>query len=233
MVRDSWNAAIRDARGEFVAFLEPACNWPPERLEIQMAKFTAEPFLDWCYCCAASPPADTLRHLMLGNFIAAGSVVVRRSALSELCGFDESEEISGSEDWDLWLRLAGSFAVGVVREDRPSVLPQKDISIEKLCQSRRAVIERAVARDPHLKDLRSAALAEICIAAGIAYIGADRRKEARDCFAEALTHNPLRSDAYVNWMFTYDLSSLAAVLPAFRQTVPPQTDRAFETTRRR
>ena len=47
--------------------------------------------------------------LLCRNFITTDAVIVRRDALVKIGGFDES--IRGTEDWDLWLRLAGRFPV--------------------------------------------------------------------------------------------------------------------------
>lgn len=44
--------------------------------------------------------------LLRRNFITTDAAIIRRDALLKLGGFDET--ISGTEDWDLWLRLAGS-----------------------------------------------------------------------------------------------------------------------------
>lgn len=43
--------------------------------------------------------------LLCRNFITTDAAIIRRDVLLKLGGFDET--ISGTEDWDLWLRLAG------------------------------------------------------------------------------------------------------------------------------
>lgn len=47
--------------------------------------------------------------LLRRNFITTDAAIIRRDALLKLGGFDET--ITGTEDWDLWLRLAGSSPV--------------------------------------------------------------------------------------------------------------------------
>jgi glycosyltransferase involved in cell wall biosynthesis len=46
-----------------------------------------------------------LQKLMLGNYIDA-CAVIRKEVINELGGYDEKMPIMGSEDWDLWLRIA-------------------------------------------------------------------------------------------------------------------------------
>jgi glycosyltransferase involved in cell wall biosynthesis len=42
------NAGIAEAHGEFIAFLDSDDLWKPEKLALQMARFTARPDLDFC-----------------------------------------------------------------------------------------------------------------------------------------------------------------------------------------
>jgi glycosyltransferase involved in cell wall biosynthesis len=52
---------------------------------------------------------DLLWELLIRNFIPAGSVVFRRSCLSKVGLLDES--IPGTDDWDLWIRIAEVFPI--------------------------------------------------------------------------------------------------------------------------
>lgn len=47
--------------------------------------------------------------LLCRNFITVNAVIIRREALREVGGFDEA--IRGTEDWDLWLRLALRYPI--------------------------------------------------------------------------------------------------------------------------
>jgi hypothetical protein len=155
---------------------------------------------------------NILRRLLLKNFIPPGSVLLRRGVFEVLGGFDESGTYVSNEEWELWIRVAADHAVALVNE--PLVLlPHPATATEPADGQRqlsmKRVVESAVARhQDRLKDLRSESLAEICISAGNAHLKANQRDEARLHFAEALTHSPLRPDAYLSWVSSF-LSSEA------------------------
>jgi len=47
----------------------------------------------------------------MGNFMATGSVMVRRRLLDLVGDFDEDRDLSGSEDWELWTRCLAESPV--------------------------------------------------------------------------------------------------------------------------
>jgi glycosyltransferase involved in cell wall biosynthesis len=55
--------------------------------------------------------------LLYSNFICTpGCVLMRRSALNEVGGWDTSKNMKANEDWDLWLRLAEKKSFALVTE---------------------------------------------------------------------------------------------------------------------
>lgn len=50
------------------------------------------------------PILNILNELLKGNFIAVNSALVRKNAILRIGGFDEN--LTSTEDWDLWLRMA-------------------------------------------------------------------------------------------------------------------------------
>jgi hypothetical protein len=215
------NRATQKAQGYFVAFLGAGQLWTPDKLEKQVRALNQNPNLQWCYCDAFCSDGKTrfseitplhrgniIRPLLLRNFIPSGSVLVSRSLFHALGGFDESGAYAEAEEWELWIRLAASHEAVLV--DEPLVcLPPALPATEQQQISMKRVVESAVARQQqHLQDLRSESLAEICISAGNAHLRANQRDQARSHFAEALTHSPLRPDAYLSWISSF-LSSEA------------------------
>jgi glycosyltransferase involved in cell wall biosynthesis len=112
------NRGLEEVETEFVAFLDADDVWHPRKLELQMDVFAQVPTLallgtrtfDWP---AASFPQigdveGRIRHipwqdLVVRNYIATSSVVVRREALCRAGKFDT--QMQGPEDRDLWLRV--------------------------------------------------------------------------------------------------------------------------------
>lgn len=56
------------------------------------------------------PAGRVFAALLRRNFITTDAVIARRAAVAEVGGFDEA--IRGTEDWDLWLRLAVRHPLG-------------------------------------------------------------------------------------------------------------------------
>jgi glycosyltransferase involved in cell wall biosynthesis len=123
------NRGILEARGELIAFLDADDLWRPTKLARQVEHLDHHPEAVLIYSDftrgpnpgsnndsrlkAFKPrdPADSFHALLEENFIATSTVVVRREALARAGLFDPT--LKGSEDFDLWLRLAK------VRSDSP------------------------------------------------------------------------------------------------------------------
>jgi glycosyltransferase involved in cell wall biosynthesis len=119
------NAGVAASRAPLVAFLDADDRWLPGGLALRRRLLEGAPgaalahglvrYVDEAGTpiafdpLAFGPPADrrggrVLRALFWGNFVHTSTVLVRRSALDEVGGFDERRALI--EDYDLWLRLA-------------------------------------------------------------------------------------------------------------------------------
>ena len=121
------NHGVREAGGQFVAFLDSDDLWLPEKLAEQMALFDDGRRVGLVYCHADRIDADgalvPTEHAVLPkgqifltllerNYCCTSSVVVRREALERAGGFPE--DMVWAEDWHLWLRVARHYELQAV-----------------------------------------------------------------------------------------------------------------------
>lgn len=128
------NRALREARGEFVAFLDADDLWTPEYLEKQLANFDAQPELGlsrtFAYSIDASghilglvghdtpatcSPREFLAALLVANRIVNPATVMVRAACLDTVGVFDPATIP-AEDWDLWIRIGLRYPMGTMPE---------------------------------------------------------------------------------------------------------------------
>jgi glycosyltransferase involved in cell wall biosynthesis len=118
------NRGVEEAGGEWIAFLDSDDEWLPAKLERQLAALHAHPEHALCHTDEIwirrgrrVNPKD--RHAKTGGFIfqrclplcviSPSSVMLRRSFLENVGGFDETLPVC--EDYDLWLRICSRHPV--------------------------------------------------------------------------------------------------------------------------
>ncbi|WP_211091371.1 glycosyltransferase family 2 protein [Pseudothauera rhizosphaerae] len=125
------NLGMREARGEYVAFLDADDVWLPGKLKAQIDYLDAHPdlglvcggFSFWTADADGSfPDPDTLfppvgeappeaensgwvyHKLLLSNFVWTSTVVMRRALIERIGGYDEKLRLG--QDYDYWLRAS-------------------------------------------------------------------------------------------------------------------------------
>ncbi len=120
------NRGLQESRGRYVVFLDGDDRLLPNALEIGVRHLQNRPDCAFaagrCHAinnerrCLTTLPSTTesdhYRALLIKNYILTpGSVIFRRSVVDELRGFDPSFEIKGSDDYDIYLRIAARWPV--------------------------------------------------------------------------------------------------------------------------
>jgi glycosyltransferase involved in cell wall biosynthesis len=148
----SRNAGIRAAKGDFIAFVDADDLWLPKKLELQMDVFEADKEISWCYSDAYYFEGTSrkilgvcsdknilhsgivLNALILNCFIPSATVVAKSEIFKRVGLFDE-ESGNSNEDWNMWLRVAAQYEVGMVR------MPLAGIRVHNSSMTRRGNLD--------------------------------------------------------------------------------------------
>lgn len=203
------NRGMREARGEFIAFLDSDDEWLPHKLELQVERLRQSPSdVGLLYGAVEnhdegghrdthvpSHRGDVFDDFLTVNVIhGTSSVVIRRSVVATVGFFDEG--IPAIEDYDYWLRVARFFRVDFVEEpvsryydlrsqDRKSVNVQENLEA------------RAWFYDKHGAAMRQADVAHHFLLRSVRrHLRTGDVRSARRLAVRAARHAPTRIEPY-------------------------------------
>jgi len=131
------NTGIRQAGGDFIAFLDADDLWLPDKLKFQMDYFEKHPEVALVYSdmklfdetgivhesvkewLGMSPPSGyVFPELFTETLFGSGTVIFRKACVDQVGFFDESFLVGS--DYEMWLRMARHFEFGYV--DKPLLM---------------------------------------------------------------------------------------------------------------
>lgn len=198
------NAGIKAVHGEYVAFLDDDDEWAPEKLMVQMGRFTATgPEVGFCFSAVTNVYDDHRERTIVldgirDHFIRAlgnpkgyltVTLVVKRSAFDDAGVFDES--FPSHQEAELVIRLAKRFkGLGV---NQPLVLVNMRGGYERVGTAlQRRIAGRNMLVEKHIAELREhpAVLAAHYFQLGLWHRDLAEYRDARHCFWRAFTTHP-------------------------------------------
>jgi glycosyltransferase involved in cell wall biosynthesis len=217
------NNGIQNSLGEYVAFLDSDDTWLPKKIEMQLAIFSQHSekelgvvWSDAYYTdklgntttsgvkvpddLASLSAQELLRKLFLGNFVLAGTSMIRRSCFDKLGLLDERIK-GGGDDYDLWIRLAPHYKFVYLPNPLAVVQLHEEnhYSTERSCRDTLLILTKAITRHPELAALRPMKFSKLYHTLGIYYLERGNLQEARKSLWKAIALHPFHIKALVAW----------------------------------
>lgn len=130
-VASARNLGIKIAEGDYIAFLDSDDIWRPEKLLESINKMTVdnseliysdismfESDFNFSVKYKYVEPFDIsndYERLLVYDYIPTLSVVVKKSVFLEIGDFDET--LKGTEDWDMWIRIAKFYKISYLNKN--------------------------------------------------------------------------------------------------------------------
>jgi GT2 family glycosyltransferase len=204
------NVGLAMTSAPFVQLLDADDRLTPDKLERQLAAFDGHPevgivYTGWRHIDDGGAPlpqhgwsrhaGDVVDALLLGNILPPVAPLVRREAIDQAGGFDES--LTSLEDWDLWLRIS---LLGYRWAHVDAALCDYRVRLEgmhrnstRMHANRMRVVEKTFARPdllPALRAQRTRAFAAAALLGACDFYRSGRAPEGARAFRDAVVMAP-------------------------------------------
>ncbi|MDD5680055.1 MAG: glycosyltransferase [Candidatus Omnitrophica bacterium] len=165
----SRNKGMREANGEYVAFLDSDDIWMPNKLERQISYMDSNPDIGLTYSFARYYSKDenyekirpksiaiTIKDMIETDAVLPTSTVMLRKKCLDCVGFFD-ESMFGMEDFDFWFRVAERFPINFISDIMVHVR-SFDVNLsnqnEKMWSGYIAVYNKLIQKYKNVYDLR-------------------------------------------------------------------------------
>ena len=212
------NLALKQAKGDFIAFLDSDDLWSPDKLEKQLAVLLEKPEVDIVHGDEAIIDENGVvisrenmrrysgkitQRLLADNSVSITTALVRRRCFDEMGGFDTS--VGVADDYELWLRFSARYCFHY----EPGIVASYRVMADQISSDKRRrfaanerIIQKFLARygDVLSPSERRWGLARFFCRKARYFACIGQRGEAFSAIARALRNGPLDS---VVWRSLY------------------------------
>lgn len=221
-VASARNEGIKNAQGNYIAFLDSDDYWHVKKLERTVHYIMQYPKAGLLYTDywvvdknknilwaneRYHYSGNIFMKLILGNFIATSTVVVKKEVFEKVGIFFEGYSLkAGLEDWDMWLRIAKDFRISHIPEKltfyryyegqckfKKEFFDDYELLLERFLSSTHGIDKKKVNK----------IFASYYYLKGKSYLASKEQDFARKNLFQSFKLNPFSIKLYVVWTATF------------------------------